>query len=137
MKFYIILCICCLYVLQGVGQEPDGRNTLIRSEGTSVLVRIVPPWGYTRIGVKEGSFGEYLRNLPLRSHGSRVHYFDGGEKRNRKVYCAVVDLDIGNRDLQQCADAVIRLRAEYLYHRKAYDKIHFNFTNGFRADYTK
>ena len=137
MKFYIILCICCLYVLQGVGQEPGGRNTLIRSEGTSVLVRIVPPWGYTRIGVKEGSFGEYLRNLPLRSHGSRVHYFDGGEKRNRKVYCAVVDLDIGNRDLQQCADAVIRLRAEYLYHRKAYDKIHFNFTNGFRADYTK
>lgn len=102
-----------------------------------MLVRIVPPWGYTRIGVKEGSFGEYLRNLPLRSHGSRVHYFDGGEKRNRKVYCAVVDLDIGNRDLQQCADAVIRLRAEYLYHRKAYDKIHFNFTNGFRADYTK
>lgn len=137
MKFYIILCICCLYVLQGVGQEPGGRNTLIRSEGTSVLVRIVLPWGYTRIGVKEGSFGEYLRNLPLRSHGSRVHYFDGGEKRNRKVYCAVVDLDIGNRDLQQCADAVIRLRAEYLYHRKAYDKIHFNFTNGFRADYTK
>lgn len=137
MKFYIVLCICCLYVFQGVGQENNGWNALIRPEGANVLSRIVLPQGYMRIEVKEGSFGEYLRNLPLRSHGSKVCYFDGGEKRNRKVYCAVVDLDIGNRDLQQCADAVIRLRAEYLYHRKAYDKIHFNFTNGFRADYTK
>lgn len=137
MRFYIILCICCLYVFQGIGQENDGRTTLIRPEGMNVLSRMVPPRGYTRIEAKEESFGEYLRNLPLRSHGSKVHYFDGGEKRNRKVYCAVIDLDIGNRDLQQCADAVIRLRAEYLYLRKAYDKIHFNFTNGFRADYTK
>ena len=44
-----------------------------------------------------------------------MHYFDGLEKWNRSVYCAVVDMEIGKRDLQQCADAVIRLQAEYLY----------------------
>lgn len=125
MKRFILFGICCLFALQGVGQ------------GTTVKTRIALPAGFSRINVKEGSFEEYLRNLPLRPRGSKVHYYDGREKRDTRVYCAVVDMEIGKRDLQQCADAVIRLWAEYLYKQKAYDKIHFNFTNGFRVDYTK
>ena len=53
------------------------------------------------------------------------------------MYVAVVDMPIGNKDLQQCADAVMHLRAEYLYTHGMQDKIHFTLTNGFRADYSK
>ncbi len=65
-----------------------------------------------------------------------MHYYNNREKPN-KVAAAVLNIDVGTKDLQQCADAVMRLRAEYVLKSKQYEKLHFNFTNGFKADYTK
>ena len=84
----------------------------------------------------ENSFGHYLQNLPLKPAGTVVKYFDGQEKSSF-VYDAVIDMDIGNKDLQQCADAIMRLRGEYFFAQKEYDKISFVLTNGFRADYSE
>lgn len=47
----------------------------------------------------------------------------------------MLDVDVGALNLQQCADAVMRLRAEYLFAKKAYDRIHFHFTSGDDARY--
>ncbi|SKA98849.1 protein of unknown function (4846) [Caloramator quimbayensis] len=110
--------------------------SLIDYSGKTVKDRIKVPQNFERINVYKGSFGEYLRNLTLKPHGSKVRYYNGFIKL-RDDYIAVFDMDVGNKDLQQCADAVIRLRAEYLYNKGEYDKIHFNFTNGFRAEYSK
>lgn len=96
---------------------------------------IPTPQGFTRVEVS--SFGTYLRNLPLKPEGSKVHLYDGSVKHFQSGAYAVVDMEIGKTDLQQCADACMRLRGEYLWHSKQYDAIHFNFTNGFRADYSK
>lgn len=119
------------------GQSGDANagEYLINEDGKTVLERIAVPEGFQRVRLDEGSFGDFLRNLPLKPHGWKVHYYDGSVKPG-KVYEAVIDMDIGNRDLQQCADSIIRLRAEYLYSRGLYDKISFNFTNGFKADYS-
>ena len=97
--------------------------------------RIVPPQGFIR---KEANgFGDYLRNLPLKPIGTKVKLYDGSLKGWQGGAYAVVDMEIGTSDLQQCADAVMRLRAEYLWHEKKYEEIHFNFTNGMRVDYSK
>lgn len=125
--------------IQDNGQNsasPASVVTLVNESGTTIEERFSVPSGFERIAVQEGSFEEYLRQLPLKPHGTEVKYYDGRIKP-REVHEAVIDIDVGDRDLQQCADAVMRLRAEYLYRNGLYDKIHFNFTNGFRADYNK
>lgn len=113
-----------------------GSKKIINSKGDTILNRFSTPENFQRVEVEPDSYGEYLRNFKLKVDGSKVMYFNGRKKLNN-VYEAVLDIDIGERDLQQCADAVMRLWAEYNYKNGDYDEIHFNFTNGFRADYTK
>ncbi len=103
----------------------------------TIATRFSPPAGFQRSQEPMGSFADWLRHLPLKPEHSRVHLYNGNLKPNQHVHCAVVDIDTGNNDLQQCADAVMRLRAEYLYSRNAYQRIHFNFTSGDRASYER
>lgn len=104
------------------------------STGT-VASRIASPEGFGRADVTHGSFADWLRHLPLRGFGVPVIIWDGDPKRNQNAHWAVVDIDVGSKDLQQCADAVIRLRAEYLYSSGEYDSIRFNFTSGDTASF--
>jgi hypothetical protein len=99
----------------------------------SLLQGIAPPSGYERIIQTGWSFGSWLRGLPLREPGSTVRLFDGREKSYQGGAFAVLDIDVGSGDLQQCADAVIRLRAEYLLQAGCADHIAFDFTSGHRA----
>lgn len=112
-----------------------GILTATVSYGQRKIVNIIPPLGYQR--VESDAYGFYLRSLPLKPYGTPVKLHDGRVKSYQDGAYSVIDMEIGTRDLQQCADAVMRLRAEYLWHSKQYDKIHFNFTSGFRADYVK
>jgi len=101
----------------------------------SLSERIRPPEGFRRAEVPAGSFEAWLRGLPLKPGRPPVLLFDGRKKGNQEAHAAVVDIDVGSKDLQQCADSVIRLRAEWLYAAKRYAEIHFNFTSGERADF--
>lgn len=99
--------------------------------------RIKVPSGYQRVAVKYGSFGHWLRHLPLKNTDAPVYLYNGEKKRNQDAHFSVIDIDTGHRNLQQCADAVMRLKAEYLYSKKYFSAIHFNFTSGHTASFTK
>ena len=103
----------------------------------TVETRFPTPEGHRRSPADSGSFAAYLRQLPLLPDSAPVLLYNGRPKARQDVHCAVLDLDTGPRNLQQCADAVIRLRAEYLFAQKRFTDIHFNFTNGFRAEYAR
>lgn len=81
----------------------------------NVPTRFKTPSGYTREAVATGSFGAWLQNLPLKPPGTHTRLFNGGIARTDAYTAAVVDISVGKHDLQQCADAVMRLRGEYLY----------------------
>jgi len=100
-------------------------------------LRFDPPSGYKRLGHEKGSFAEWLSHLPLKTGKPDVMLYNGEKKGNQDAHAAVIDMDVGQYDLQQCADAVMRLRAEYLYSKNKFDKISFNYTSGDAVPFSK
>jgi len=103
--------------------------------GMTTLTRFNTPEGYVRADVEPGSFGEYVRTYPLKEHGAPIVLHDGTIWDRQDVHVAVYDLPIEYGDFQQCADAVMRIYAEYFWSIGKTDNIAFYFTTGFLADY--
>jgi hypothetical protein len=108
----------------------------IISTGKTIETRFNTPEGFTRINSEGSSFELYLRNLPLKADGSEVKTFSGEIKPNYQTYLAVVDLPIGKKDLHQCADAIMRLRADYLFSQARFKEISFRQASGKTISYT-
>jgi len=122
------------------GQISPSENQLsnrIDTAGMTISKRFNVPDGYERVALDSTSFGFYLRNFPLNPTDYLVHYFDGREKTKQNVYCSVLKQEIDPVDLQQCADAVMRLRGEYLFEQRRYKEIHFNFVSDNKPHYFK
>ena len=77
---------------------------------------------------EEGSWQYFLQHLPVVD--SPVIDYTGKEVRQQSKSAGVIPFDVGTADLQQCADAIMRLRAEYLFGQKQYDRIAFHFVSG-------
>ena len=101
---------------------------------------IPTPEGFARTAADSNSFGEWLRQVALKKD-RKVYTFNGSVKLNQTAQFAVLNISVGDKNLQQCADAVMRLRAEYLFSQKKYDDILFtdneNHSYKFTAPYTR
>jgi len=139
--FFCILSLCACkndqvksFTTLEVIQE---KHILINPEGQTLKDRFLPPTGARRLKSKSNSFSSYLRDLKLKDIDDLVHYYNGDSKPKANTYVSVFDLKIGDKDLHQCADGIIRLHAEYLWKQEKYTDIYYNFTNGFKVEYTK
>lgn len=85
------------------------------------------PNDFSRIA-SEKKIGAWMRDLQLKK-SKTIYLYNGLPKTNQTAQFAVLNISIGNKDLQQCADAVMRLRAEYLYSQKRFSEIIFKDNN--------
>jgi hypothetical protein len=97
--------------------------------------RFAAPAGHRPVAIDDGAFGAWLRALPLRPPGAPILLHTGKLRDTQSGAAAIVDIDVGRADLQQCADAIIRLRAEYLRASGRRHALVFRFTNGERYAY--
>jgi len=105
-----LLCVAC--------------NTIETENPYTTINKIPLPSGFYRVVELENSYGKFLQHISLKKDKT-VYKFNGELKGNQTAQFAVLDVSIGNKDLQQCADAVMRLRAEYLFAQKKFIQIDF------------
>ncbi|MEP6677099.1 MAG: DUF4846 domain-containing protein [Ferruginibacter sp.] len=134
MPTKIIYVLLLLFYFSCTGNSSSGndKNTFTDRKITEEkngnpyknISEIPVPEGFQRNVPEKSSFAYWLRNISLKKDRT-VYKYDGSLKANQSAQFAVLDISVGKEDLQQCADAVMRLRAEYLYSKQAYDSILF------------
>ncbi len=145
----IIVFVLAIVLVKELGLDANINNTnkndfinasedsFIDPAGMTLETRIMVPEGYTRTLEEEGSLGTFIRNYEMKEDGSKVLLYDGSKKKNQNAHIAVFALPIEESDLQQCADSVMRMYAEYFLSTGQYERIAFHFTNGFLTEYIK
>lgn len=97
-------------------------------ELTTVERAFPAPTGFEREEVSAGSYAAYLRGLPVRTDRTNVLLYTGEPVSMPSA--GVIPLDLGKRDVHQCADSVIRLFAEYLWSIDKAQLAEFHYTSG-------
>ena len=111
--------------------------SLINKESLTINTRVNIPSGYKRVDYTKGSFEEYLRNYKLKPFGSKIINYDDSEYFWQRGHVGVLEIPVPKNGLQQCADALIRIRSEYLWDNNRKDEIGFKFTSGHYCSWTK
>jgi hypothetical protein len=71
---------------------------------------------------------QYLSHLPVKN--LPILNYKGQPVANQDKHIGIIPFDVGTTDLQQCADALMRLRAEYLFSQQRYSEVGFHFVSG-------
>jgi len=117
------------YTANALASEVSSIN-LLNKDSLTIKTRVNPPKGYKRVPYAEGSLQSYLRNYELKSFGTKIINYDDTEYFWQLGHVGILDIPVPKNGLQQCADALIRIRSEYLWDHGRKNEIGFNFTSG-------
>lgn len=149
MKKIIVFVIVLIAVVLGLSFSKKGKvvksalvsyvapSSLVHKEGHTVKTRIHTPEGYKRISPEQGTFSYYVHNYKLKAYGTEVINYDGKPYWYQAGHVGILDVSVPSNGLQQCADALIRIRSEYLWATNRKEEIGFKFTSGHYCSWSK
>ncbi len=110
-------------------------SPLVHAGGKTLETRVDTPEGFTRTKEAKNSLGAFLRNYKMKHDGGSVRLYNKKKKSNQNAHIAVFKLPLEKEDLQQCADSVMRVYAEYFRWTGETARIKFSLTDDFVASY--
>ncbi len=110
---------------------------LVNKDSLTIVSRVNVPRYYKRVVHAKGSFEDYIRNYKLKRFGTKIINYDHSEYFWQGGHIGILEVFVPENGLQQCADALIRIRSEYLWDNNRKDEIGFNFTSGHYCSWSK
>lgn len=140
MPVYSYLLSVFVYVFASCNDEiktvETSSNVKLKSIEVKDIRSIPLPTGFNYIFKQDSIYSNWLLNLKFKADRT-IYLHDGSARSNQFVQFGVLDIAIGKKDLVQCADAAIKLRADYLLSRQQYDQLIFTATSGDEISFDK
>ena len=128
MPIYFHLLSALLFVISSCTDTENGIETKPTKKITGINAETIRgislPQGFNYVDDNDSVYSNWLLGLNLKENKT-VYLYNGKPKSNQDVQYAVMNIDIGKKDLIQCADAAMKLRADYLFEKHLYDQIKF------------
>ena len=122
---FLITLFSCTDITTNIEGKP-AKNTI---ENPDKKIReIYLPTGFNYVNEGDSAYSNWL--LDLKFKNKPVYLYDGKLKSNQEVHYGVLDIEIGKEDFVQCADAAIKIRADYLFEKNRFADINFIATSG-------
>ena len=133
MPIYFQLLTALMFLISSCADPEKNIETRSADNITAInteTIRGIPlPKGFNYVEEGDSVYSNWLLDLKLKK-SKIVYLYNGKLKSNQDVQYGVLNIDIGKKDLIQCADAAIKLRADYLFENHSYDQIKFLTTSG-------
>ena len=133
MPIYIQLLSALLFAVSSCTNTENSIETKSTNKITGInpetIRGISLPEGFTYVDDGDSAYSNWLLDLELKK-SKTVYLYNGKLKSNQEAQYGVLNIDIGKKDLVQCADAAMKLRADHLFEKHLYDQIKFLATSG-------
>ena len=133
MPIYIQLLSALLFAVSSCTNAENSIETKptnkIMGSNSETIRGISLPGGFTYVDDGDSAYSNWLLDLELKK-SKTVYLYNGKLKSNQEAQYGVLNIDIGKKDLVQCADAAMKLRADHLFEKRLYDQIKFLATSG-------